>query len=1461
MRALRSILLLALLLSSVPAPAAIRLPSIKNGLIELALSQISTPGSFEVTAETITDSGDGATSLLDVRVSDGEGVWLTVERLSFTWEPRRILAGELSITRLELIGVDVSRPPAAGSELPELKPQQPWSKGLFDWPRAPISVSVEGVRLERVSFADGVLPQPIRFDALGRARDRGSRQEIELSLDRTDGIEGRIALAMHRDFAANTIRLSVDASEAPGGMVAAAAGLKSDAPAHLSLLADGPPEDWKVTLDAGVGEVFDAAGAATLSYAGRLAVAADFAITPGPDMGPAARAALGERATLTANLIEGVDGQLSISAAELASPSLQIAASGAYALGSGESDLAVKLVALPPLAALIEAGTFERLTFDGRLTGARGALAADGSLGLSRLATAPVDAALLTFDGRLAQTVRGLSFDLAGRGEALRIDRIGPGAIGPARLAFAGTLDGDLLSATRAALESRLLTVEASGDYDLAGKTGSATVRLDAPDIGPVAAAYGAAAAGAVTAAADLTLAGAELEAKLSADLRRFAMDRVAAERMAVEGTAARSASTLIVDLAAEGAGLVVDQVPADLTRDVRLALKGSLSGETLALETLKLDTPLVAAQAAGTVNTGSLALAVDYRAGTAGLARVAAAYGVDAGGRLEASGRAEGPPEALRLAGEARLDDAAFDGRDYGVVSLDHDVTLGTEPAGGVSLALRGSWLGDGEAETRFRLQGERLVLEGLTAGLLGVTVAGDVAADLDASLVEGAVDVAAGDLRQIGQFAGMPVSGRLAGRVSLDAPHGRQDGSATLHLSKVVAGEAEVETADLHLDAADLAGSPRIGARLKAQGVALAGIALAELEATASGPLAAIELSAGASGELGRKPFTAALAGTADAAGVPLRLTLARAEATAGADSARLRRPLAIRIGGGSVEAAGLDLALPDGASLAGDMARLPAGFTGDLQLSGIQLSILDRWEIAEVMGGTLDGEVSFDTRRATARADASLRVRHLGFQKTQIALGGLDLDADAEWDGRRLATAAELRGDFGEPARLRLALPIIPGNGGVPALQRHGPLDGAVDWSGDIGDLWALVPAIGHVLDGRTEIDLRVAGTMDAPQVDGGIRVVDGQYQNVDVGTILTGLDISTMIDRNGPIRVALDAADGAEGKVSADAELRLRGTPSVDLKATVERATLVRRDDLRAKVSGRLTLVGPFTDLAAQGDFVVDRAEVRLVGGAPPELVELDGVRIKGAPEDDADARDRRSVTLDIRISAPGKIFVRGRGLDSEWKMDLAVTGDAIEPVVKGEIERIRGVLDLIGRPFDLKRGRLIFDGGRKIDPIIDVSLEAEANGVRGGMVVEGRASDPDIRFASVPALPEEEVLPRLLFDRSRQSLSGPEAIQLAAGVATLMSGRAGPLDALRETVGLDVLRLEGTGADDASVTVGRNVADRVFVGAKQGLGERGTTLTVEVEVIEDVTADTEITPDGSSSFGLTYRRDF
>jgi len=506
-----------------------------------------------------------------------------------------------------------------------------------------------------------------------------------------------------------------------------------------------------------------------------------------------------------------------------------------------------------------------------------------------------------------------------------------------------------------------------------------------------------------------------------------------------------------------------------------------------------------------------------------------------------------------------------------------------------------------------------------------------------------------------------------------------------------------------------------------------------------------------------------------------------------------------------------------------------------------------------------GRLKATASFDTRPGSASANIVIDGQDLGFESAITTESTLGLAASADWNGRVVRADAAISGRFGDPVSARGSVALRPTGGALPEIPPNGALDAEIAWSGDIGNLWALVPLPDHVLDGQLDLDLLVSGTIANPRLGGSIGLSGGEYQNLETGTILTDLSLTSKIDPSGSVILDLTGNDGNSGKVTATARV---DAETIDLTLGARQAVLVRRDDVGAQMTVDLTVKGPLSTPEVKGDVLIERAEVRLVNALPPSVADLGPVRIKGAPEAPPDNGGAgKDVALDIRISAPGKVFVRGRGLDSEWNVDMAITGSAAEPVVKGDIEKLRGALNFLGKDFDLEKGSISFSGESPPDPTLDIALAHEnKDGLVGRIRVTGHASEFEIGFSSEPELPESEVLPQTLFGKSRQSLSPTEAVLLANGLALLIDGSGGAVDRIRSTVGIDVLRLEESD-DSVAVSVGKNVTDDIYVGAKQPIGGGSATIEVEVQVYKGVTVDAETSEDKGSAIGFSWRRNF
>lgn len=1450
---------LAIVALAVLPARAFDLFNVKNSLIQFALEQISTDD-FTITAENVESPGDGVTDLVGVQIADKSGVWFEAERMGLQWNARRILSGELEINRLAAEGVRVLRRPEGSVEVKEDAAIAEDAGEPFSWPRAPIATRVDELRLDRVFIAEGVInAQSLAFDATGAARDEGDEQSVRLEITRTDAVQGRIALDYLRDFATNQLRANLDAEEAAGGLVAALAGFPEDSASRVTLKADGPLTAWRMELAAETERVFDASGTARVDLEAPIAVVAEFRVAPGDAMDPAVAGLLGEAAEIAVDVAEDAAGVIAIREGAVRSPALTLDAEGSYDKATGRADLDIKLDAKGTLADLAEGVAFDGFGFDGQVAGTPEDLTASGALRLDGLTTEPADIGAARLSTEVRKAGNAIDFAVDGTAEGLRIDKLGPDLLGPADLAIRGRFAEDVLDLAGLSLQSRALTAEAEGRLDLGTETAALRYALTTPDLAPIAAAYGADAGGrgGVSGAAEGPLAAVRLTGEAALEALAYQGTSYGAVRLSHDVTAGEEVAGALA-LRAEGS-------PAGpVTADLDFALAGQ-----------RLTMPRLVAEGLGARIDGRLAVDLETTLAE-GFVRLDAPDLSPASELAGAPvrGAAEGKIGLLAARGvqEASLDleISGLDG--FGakaeaatvlarIVDLEQLAELGAQiTARGVSYADLGLASLSADLIAKDALSSAPEARLELGAEALSAAGARVRRAEITASVVP-----EAGATGATGAKAQALLSGIAAGGASFPSARIDLKGSdvtgpaprivAAVRAPKVSAPGAEI--ADLGLDAAvtDPAGTPRIDAKLTTGRVAAEGAEFDSLVATVKGALSQLAAALETQGEALGKPVSLTAAAQIDAAAAEPRVRLSAAEAKLGDDAIRLAAPLTIRAGT-STRIEGLNLSLPGGA-LTGEAALHGGGLAADLLLRMTDLAPLARLAELPIRAGTATLALGLDTRPGRARGTLDLDSEDLRFEKALADLGAVALTADGVWDGRRANLNAAVTGPFGQPLRVTGAVPLRPTGGPVPQVPAGAPLSGRLAWVGDIGELWALVPAPGHVLDGELDLDLGIAGTLDAPRIDGAVSLADGRYENLDLGTILTGIALRSELSGEGGIRLTLTAEDGAKGRLEAKADV----TPDrVAAQLSSQGAVLIRRDDATAAISLDIRAEGPLSGPDIAGTVTVDRAEIRLVNATPPSVVTLGEVRIKGAPEPKEEAPAGGAIALDVKVRGSQDIFVRGRGLDSEWQIGIDVAGTAAAPRITGAVERIRGRLSLIGTIFDLVRGEVRFLGGAEIDPRLDVRLEADENGVTGGIQVSGTASAPEIGFYSRQGLPEDEVLPRILFGKPSQSLTGSQAIRLASGLATLLDGSGGVVDDVRGAVGLDTLAIEPTD-DSADITLGKNITDNVFVGAKQSLDGSETRLSVEVEVFEDILVDSEVNQEGDASLGVQWKTDF
>jgi len=206
-----------------------------------------------------------------------------------------------------------------------------------------------------------------------------------------------------------------------------------------------------------------------------------------------------------------------------------------------------------------------------------------------------------------------------------------------------------------------------------------------------------------------------------------------------------------------------------------------------------------------------------------------------------------------------------------------------------------------------------------------------------------------------------------------------------------------------------------------------------------------------------------------------------------------------------------------------------------------------------------------------------------------------------------------------------------------------------------------------------------------------------------------------------------------------------------------------------------------------------------------------------------------------------------------------------------PIVLGKSQLRRGTFDFSGRRFNLTEGEVTFDRLSPNDPVVSIIAQYVSNGSDGNettaiVSVSGRGSDTKVELTSEPSRPPSDVMALILFGKPSEELTALESLQTAQALASL--GGIGPfagggvLGGLRQSTGLDLLNVDLDPESGASsLTVGKYIADGLFVSATQDIKGENASVRIEYEVTDNITVESDIRQNGDQTVSTNWKKDF
>ena len=639
---------------------------------------------------------------------------------------------------------------------------------------------------------------------------------------------------------------------------------------------------------------------------------------------------------------------------------------------------------------------------------------------------------------------------------------------------------------------------------------------------------------------------------------------------------------------------------------------------------------------------------------------------------------------------------------------------------------------------------------------------------------------------------------------------------------------------------------GNSTISAEVVAQGITYGSLFVGRLAADADLTNGAGKVLASVSGRRGSQ-FNINL----DADVAPRRIALAAKGSFAGQPITMPRRAVLTALDGGGWQLAPTQINYSEGRAIARGTFGTPEGTSFKFHLVDMPLSLVDV-AIADMgLGGKASGVIDMTVDGGVPVGTAKLKVDGLTRSGLVLTSKPIDLAMALDLGRSNLRMRAAIDEDGQRRGRLQVQITGMPASGAFYDRMAAGRLFAQARYDGPAAALWRLAAIDVFDLTGPVKITADATGSIANPRIRGAVASDDLRLQSG-----LSGTDIrnATVRGRFNGARLTITRMSGKTpngGTVSGSGIVDMTGVgeqvgdsniyrgPRLDLRLAAKNAALLDANGLSATVSGPLRIVSSGVGGTIAGRLSVNRASWGLSNAEEAERIPQIATREINTP---ADVRPSQAASIPWRYlidaKATSRIDVDGMGLDSEWGADILLRGTTDEPRIGGEARVVRGSYSFAGTRFELTRGRIDFDENTPIDPRLDIRAETDTTGLTVEVRVGGSATQPEISFTSVPSLPEDEILARLLFGGSITELSATDALQLGAAVASLRGGGGmDPINKLRTAIGLDRLRI--VGADPAldrgtGVALGKNFGRRFYVEIiTDGRGYSATELEFRV----------------------------
>ncbi|KMY67903.1 hypothetical protein AAU61_08615 [Desulfocarbo indianensis] len=416
--------------------------------------------------------------------------------------------------------------------------------------------------------------------------------------------------------------------------------------------------------------------------------------------------------------------------------------------------------------------------------------------------------------------------------------------------------------------------------------------------------------------------------------------------------------------------------------------------------------------------------------------------------------------------------------------------------------------------------------------------------------------------------------------------------------------------------------------------------------------------------------------------------------------------------------------------------------------------------------------------------------------------------------------------------------------------------------------------VIPALSGIR-GMADMRLRASGSLEEPYLSGTLELkkaaftvsaTSQRFEQVDLALRLEGQRV--MVQRAG-------VKSGGDMEFTGWFDLPQAWKPRFNLDMRASQFKLSLGDLGDSQFDAAMQLRGSWQEPLITGSVRPLALRVQ-VGMGPPSDLEDEVVVLKPGQKPPPMDRHPKSMKwvpdgflgkarVDLAADVSKGLRV---ALDDGWLEAAGAMRLKKEPggpfTYHGVITVKRGLVLLLGKRFDIRRGRVDFADRDEANPLVDAAVSLQAGKILAQISVTGDAVNPHVQISSEPPMSQADILSTIIFGRPAQSLDQGQSGQLSAQALALL-GQRGAREIgqiLSPQLAPDVVTVHQEVQYGSSLEAGKYLSSDLYLRYRHNLSqEGGQNVGLEYRINDWLGLESQIGDARDSGVDMVYTFDF